>query len=192
MQKKRNALWPTAKKHLVRIETSPEDIQGMHASMGILTARGGMTSHAAVVARGMGKCCVVGCDALRIDYANRSLRVGEVQLQEGDRLTLDGTTGEVFRGEIATEPPQMDATLEVFMGWVDEVRRLNVRANADTPQDALTARQNGAEGIGLCRTEHMFFAPERIFGHAPNDSCARRRASGRSVGQTSPHATGGF
>ena len=147
---------------LVRIETSPEDIQGMHASMGILTARGGMTSHAAVVARGMGKCCVVGCDALRIDYANRSLRVGEVQLQEGDRLTLDGTTGEVFRGEIATEPPQMDATLEVFMGWVDEVRRLNVRANADTPQDALTARQNGAEGIGLCRTEHMFFAPERI------------------------------
>ena len=147
---------------LVRVETSPEDIQGMHASMGILTARGGMTSHAAVVARGMGKCCVVGCDALRIDYNTRSMLVGTTELKEGERVTLDGSTGEVFLGEIATEPPQMDDTLEIFMGWVDEARSLNVRANADTPNDAITARNNGAEGIGLCRTEHMFFAPERI------------------------------
>ena len=147
---------------LVRVETSPEDIQGMHASQGILTARGGMTSHAAVVARGMGKCCVVGCDALRIDYANKCVTIDGRQLNEGDRITLDGTTGEIFFGPIKSEPPQMDETLETFMGWVDEARVLDVRANADSPADAATARENGAEGIGLCRTEHMFFAPERI------------------------------
>jgi pyruvate,orthophosphate dikinase len=147
---------------LVRTETSPEDIHGMKAAVGILTARGGMTSHAAVVARGMGKCCITGCSALRVDGARARMTFGEVVVKQGDTITLDGSTGEVFRGKAALVPAEMSGELAELMTWVDEVRRLRVRTNADTPQDATTARAFGAEGIGLCRTEHMFFQPERI------------------------------
>ena len=147
---------------LVRIETSPEDIHGMHVAQGILTARGGMTSHAAVVARGMGKTCVAGCGALRIDYNKRMMFVGTRQFQEAEWITLDGTSGEVMAGKVDTVTPDLSGSFHEFMVWVDEVRKLKVRTNADTPNDAKVAREFGAEGIGLCRTEHMFFEPERI------------------------------
>ena len=147
---------------LVRAETSPEDIGGMYAAEGILTARGGMTSHAAVVARGMGKCCVVGCGALVIDEAACTVRVGEVVLRAGDTLTLNGSTGDVILGEVALIQPTLGPAFKTLMGWADATRTLNVRANADTPNDAKIARGFGAEGIGLCRTEHMFFEPDRI------------------------------
>jgi pyruvate, orthophosphate dikinase len=147
---------------LVRVETSPEDIHGMHVSEGILTARGGMTSHAAVVARGMGKTCVAGCSAVKILHQQNKLVVGNRELSEGDWLTLDGTSGEVIAGKVPTITPELSGSFQEFMGWVDEIRRLKVRTNADTPADAKTARTFGAEGIGLCRTEHMFFEPERI------------------------------
>jgi pyruvate,orthophosphate dikinase len=149
---------------LVRTETSPEDIHGMKAAEGILTARGGMTSHAAVVARGMGKCCVVGLSALQIDYGQKQLTLGGATVGRGDVLTLDGGTGEVMLGAVpmTAAHTEMDGEYNRLMGWVDEARRLRVRANADTPLDARTARRFGAEGIGLCRTEHMFFQPERI------------------------------
>jgi len=147
---------------LVRIETSPEDIHGMQAAEGILTARGGMTSHAAVVARGMGKCCVAGCSALQVDYSAGTLTVDGRVLRRGEYLTLDGTAGEVIAGRVPTVEPEMSAFFTKFMSWADAERRLGVRANADTPLDAKVAREFGAEGIGLCRTEHMFFAPERI------------------------------
>jgi len=147
---------------LVRMETSPDDIHGMHASEGILTARGGMTSHAAVVARGMGKSCVVGCGMLRVDEAGRRIRLGDVTLSEGDAITLDGGSGEVMRGRLPTVTPELGGAFAELMGWADRVRRLSVRTNADTPEDAAIAREFGAEGIGLCRTEHMFFEPDRI------------------------------
>ncbi len=147
---------------LVRIETSPEDIHGMQVAEGILTARGGMTSHAAVVARGMGKCCVAGCGALEIDYAAGALKVGDRVIRRGEYLTLDGATGEVIAGRVPTAPPQLSEYFQRFMKWADQERRLGVRANADTPDDAKAANEYGAEGIGLCRTEHMFFAPGRI------------------------------
>ncbi len=151
---------------LVRTDTSPEDIHGMKAAVGILTARGGMTSHSAVVARGMGKCCVTACTALRVDAAKRTAVIlgggKELKLKEGDTLTLDGSTGEVFLGTAPLVPAQLGAELDTLMTWVDAARRLRVRTNADTPTDARTARSFGAEGIGLCRTEHMFFQPERI------------------------------
>jgi pyruvate, orthophosphate dikinase len=147
---------------LVRIETSPEDIHGMKAAVGILTARGGMTSHAAVVARGMGKCCVAGCSALKIDMEHQIVRVNGAIVRRGDVLTLDGSTGEVFLGAAELVPSEFTNDFQEIMGWVDAYRRLRVRTNADTPEDARTAREFGAEGIGLCRTEHMFFAPERI------------------------------
>jgi pyruvate,orthophosphate dikinase len=147
---------------LVRAETSPEDIHGMHAAEGILTTRGGMTSHAAVVARGMGRPCVSGAGELRIDTAARTLGVGGVVLKDGDTITIDGGTGEVMAGEVPTVQPTMSDEFAVLMGWVDRVRKLGVRANADTPADARTARGFGAEGIGLCRTEHMFFEGQRI------------------------------
>jgi pyruvate,orthophosphate dikinase len=151
---------------LCRVETSPEDIHGMKASAGILTARGGMTSHAAVVARGMGKCCITGCSALRIDGARQRMTVvvdgNEVVIKKGDTITLDGSSGELYLGAVPLVPAEMSAELGELMTWVDEVRRLRVRTNADTPADAKTARAFGAEGIGLCRTEHMFFQPERI------------------------------
>ena len=147
---------------LVRVETSPEDIQGMNVSEGILTARGGMTSHAAVVARGMGKCCIVGCGSLQIDEKAKTFEVGGYKLKEGDWLTLDGTTGQVILGQVATVQPELSSEYDKFMKWVDKYRKLKVRTNADTPVDAKTARSFGAEGIGLCRTEHMFFAEDRI------------------------------
>jgi pyruvate,orthophosphate dikinase len=151
---------------LCRVETSPEDIHGMKASAGILTARGGMTSHAAVVARGMGKCCITGCSALRIDGARQRMTVvvdgNEVVIKKGDTITLDGSSGELYLGAVPLVPAEMSAELGELMTWVDKVRRLRVRTNADTPADAKTARAFGAEGIGLCRTEHMFFQPERI------------------------------
>ena len=147
---------------LVRAETSPEDINGMNAAQGILTSRGGMTSHAAVVARGMGKCCVAGCAAIIVDYDNDTFKVGESVFRKGDIITLDGSTGEVFSGKIATITPQLDGDFSTFMSWADEFRKLKVRTNADTPHDAAVARDFGAEGIGLCRTEHMFFEEARI------------------------------
>ncbi|MFN0253175.1 MAG: pyruvate, phosphate dikinase [Kofleriaceae bacterium] len=153
---------------LVRTDTSPEDIHGMKAAVGILTARGGMTSHSAVVARGMGKCCVTACTSLRVDAPKKaalfiaSATQKEIKLKEGDTLTLDGSTGEVFLGSLPLAPAQIGNELGTLMGWVDAVRTLKVRTNADTPTDARTARSFGAEGIGLCRTEHMFFQPERI------------------------------
>jgi pyruvate,orthophosphate dikinase len=147
---------------LVRIETSPEDIHGMHAAEGILTTRGGMTSHAAVVARGMGKPCVSGAGALRIDYPSATLNVSGVSLRKGDTITIDGSTGQVMKGEVATIKPELSGDFATLMGWADELRRMGVRANAETPLDARTARDFGAEGIGLCRTEHMFFEAGRI------------------------------
>ncbi|MCA3280412.1 MAG: pyruvate, phosphate dikinase [Roseomonas sp.] len=147
---------------LVRIETSPEDIHGMHAARGVLTTRGGMTSHAAVVARGMGRPCVAGCGGITVDYNNQYLSAGGVRIEAGQVITLDGATGEVFIGSVAMVEPQLSGDFATLMGWADQVRRLRVRANAETPLDAETARRFGAEGIGLCRTEHMFFDPERI------------------------------
>lgn len=147
---------------LVRIETSPEDLKGMNAAEGILTARGGMTSHAAVVARGMGKCCVSGCGTLEIDYAKRTMKVDTVVLKEGDYISIDGSTGEVMLGKVATVEPEVTGKFGTIMQWADEIRKLKVRTNADTPHDAKVARNFGAEGIGLCRTEHMFFEGDRI------------------------------
>ncbi|MDK2781485.1 MAG: pyruvate, orthophosphate dikinase [Archaeoglobi archaeon] len=147
---------------LVRPETSPDDIHGMHASVGILTSRGGMTSHAAVVARGMGRPCVVGCEELQIDEERREIRVKDIVIKEGEWITIDGYTGNVMVGKVPTIEPQIKGELETLLRWADEFRRLGVRANADTPEDARRAREFGAEGIGLCRTEHMFFHPSRI------------------------------
>ncbi len=157
---------------LVRVETSPEDIHGMKAARGIITARGGMTSHAAVVARGMGKACVAGCSAMQVSYASGTMSVtlydetgrmkGTAKLKRGDLVTIDGGTGQVFEGAIPTVPASLSGDFGELMAWADELRTLKVRANADTPLDAKTARAFGAEGIGLCRTEHMFFDEERI------------------------------
>jgi pyruvate,orthophosphate dikinase len=147
---------------LVRTETSPEDIGGMNAAQGILTARGGMTSHAAVVARGMGKCCVAGCGALNINEDQKHFTVDELVIKEGDYITLNGTTGEVIQGQVQLVQAALTGDFGTFMKWVDEYRKLGVRTNADTPHDSQVARDFGAEGIGLCRTEHMFFNPERI------------------------------
>ena len=148
---------------LVRVETSPEDIHGMHAAQGILTARGGMTSHASVVARGMGKCCVAGCGDIKVDYAaNHFTAHNGVVVKKGDVITLDGSTGEVMLGQVPTVPPQLTGDFGTLMGWVDSFRTMGVRTNADTPHDSKVAREFGAEGIGLCRTEHMFFEADRI------------------------------
>ena len=147
---------------LVRIETSPEDIHGMHAAEGILTARGGMTSHAAVVARGMGRACVSGAGSVNVDNAARTFSVGGVSVKAGDIITIDGSTGEVMLGEIAMIRPDLSGDFAELMSWADEERRLKVRANAETPTDVEAARKFGAEGVGLCRTEHMFFEADRI------------------------------
>ena len=147
---------------LVRQETSPEDIEGMICSQGILTSRGGMTSHAAVVARGMGKCCVAGCSEIRVDEELKTLRAGDKVFKEGDEISLDGSTGVVYESTIAKAKPELSGKFGKFMQWVDEVRRLDVYTNADTPRDAKQGRIFGAQGIGLCRTEHMFFSENRI------------------------------
>ena len=169
---------------LVRVETSPEDIHGMTAAQGILTARGGMTSHAAVVARGMGKCCVAGCAALNVDYARRQFSINrdgrEIIVKQGDVISLDGAKGEVILGAVPMTAPTLDSEYGTLMKWVDAARRLRVRTNADTPIDAVTARNFGAEGIGLCRTEHMFFAEDKILAVREmilaKDERERRRA----------------
>ena len=147
---------------LVRTETSPEDIGGMHAAEGILTARGGMTSHAAVVARGMGKCCVAGCSDITVNEGAKEFQAGDLRLTEGDYITLNGSTGEVIEGAVKLIDPELSGDFGILMEWADEFRKLGVRTNADTPGDSQTARGFGAEGIGLCRTEHMFFEGERI------------------------------
>ncbi|MFY9754403.1 MAG: pyruvate, phosphate dikinase [Pseudolabrys sp.] len=147
---------------LVRVETSPEDIHGMHAAEGILTTRGGMTSHAAVVARGMGKPCVSGAGSLRVDYATGTMSAGGKTFKKGDHITVDGSTGQVLAGKVDMIEPQLSGEFATLIGWADKVRRLGVRANADTPTDAKAAVRFGAEGIGLCRTEHMFFEEGRI------------------------------
>jgi len=147
---------------LVRTETSPEDIGGMHAAQGILTARGGMTSHAAVVARGMGKCCVAGCGAININEENKYFTVNNLIIKEGDYITLNGTTGDVIIGQVPLVKPELTENFRTLMKWADQFKKLKVRTNADTPKDSKIARDFGAEGIGLCRTEHMFFEEDRI------------------------------
>ena len=148
---------------LVRAETSPEDIAGMNAASGILTARGGMTSHAAVVARGMGKCCVSGCESVVVMEKAKMFKVGDIEVKEGDLITIDGTAGEVFLGKVPTMEAELSGDFGKLMTWADKYRTMGVRTNADTPKDAQVAREFGAEGIGLCRTEHMFFEEDRIF-----------------------------
>ncbi|HEX3055977.1 MAG TPA: putative PEP-binding protein, partial [Gaiellaceae bacterium] len=147
---------------LVRWETTPDDIHGLIQSKGVLTAHGGMTSHAAVVARGMGKPCVAGCEGLQIDVGAKQVTLGGHTLREGDVITIDGGTGRVIVGEVPLVPPLINEDFETVLGWADELRRLRVRANADNPEDATKAREFGAQGIGLCRTEHMFFGDERL------------------------------
>tara|TARA_B100001250_G_scaffold234518_1_gene201408 strand:- start:59 stop:1576 length:1518 start_codon:yes stop_codon:yes gene_type:complete len=147
---------------LVRIETSPEDIHGMHAAKGILTARGGMTSHAAVVARGMGRPCVSGSSEIEIDYQNKLFKTKDVEVKEGDLITIDGSSGRIILGEVKTVKPEISGDFSKLMKWADSFRKLKVRTNSETPSDSKVAREFGAEGIGLCRTEHMFFDEERI------------------------------
>jgi pyruvate,orthophosphate dikinase len=147
---------------LVRVETSPEDIQGMHAAKGILTARGGMTSHAAVVARGMGRPCVSGSSEIDINYENKSFKTSSLEIKEGEVITIDGSTGRIIAGSVATVKPEISGDFSKLMSWADSFRKLNIRTNSETPKDTKTAKDFGAEGIGLCRTEHMFFDEERI------------------------------
>jgi len=165
---------------LVRVETSPEDIHGMHAAQGVLTARGGMTSHAAVVARGMGRPCVSGANGIAIDRKARTLKIGSKDLKEGDEITLDGANGQVMLGIVPTIEPELAGDFATLMEWADELRRMRVRTNAETPEDCRMARQFGAEGIGLCRTEHMFFDADRILAVREmilaDDESGRRRA----------------
>jgi pyruvate,orthophosphate dikinase len=159
---------------LVRRETTPEDLAGMHVAEGILTAQGGMTSHAAVVCRGMGKCCVAGCSSISVDRKKRKFMIGDLEIWEGDAITLDGSTGEVMLGDVEKLDPEISGDFEEVIGWADRVRTMRVRTNADTPHDALVAREYGAEGIGLCRTEHMFFDESRI-------DCVREMILAKSV-----------
>jgi pyruvate,orthophosphate dikinase len=165
---------------LARVETSPEDVQGMHAALGILTTRGGMTSHAAVVARGMGRPCVVGASSVVIDLDRETLSAGGMLLHKGQVVTIDGSTGQIIKGRVPMREPALSEDFNRLMQWTDGVRRLKVRANADTPADARQARAFGAEGIGLCRTEHMFFEEARILAMREmilaEDPEGRRRA----------------
>ena len=147
---------------LVRWETTPDDIHGLIEAAGVLTAHGGMTSHAAVVARGMGKPCVAGCEALQVDLDARLVRIAGHEVREGETITIDGGTGDVILGAVELVAPDINEDFQTVLGWADELRRLRVRANADTPEDARKAREFGAQGIGLCRTEHMFMAPDRL------------------------------
>jgi pyruvate,orthophosphate dikinase len=178
---------------LVRVETSPEDIHGMHAAQGILTARGGMTSHAAVVARGMGKCCVAGCGDIKVDYKTQSFTARDgVVIKKGDIITLDGATGEVMNGAVPTVQPAMTGDFGSLMEWVDKFRRLRVRTNADTPHDSAVARKFGAEGIGLCRTEHMFFEGERIMAVREMILAADLEGRKRALSKILPMQKGDF
>jgi pyruvate,orthophosphate dikinase len=177
---------------LVRIETSPEDIGGMAVAQGILTQRGGMTSHAAVVARGMGKCCVAGCGDIAIDYKSRSFSVDQMVVKEGDYISLDGAAGEVMLGEVPTVPPSLAGDFGTLMAWTDQMRRLKVRTNADTPRDAKVARDFGAEGIGLCRTEHMFFEGERIMAVREMILASNTEGRERALAKLLPMQKGDF
>ncbi|MBE0598020.1 MAG: pyruvate, phosphate dikinase [Desulfuromonadales bacterium] len=178
---------------LVRTETSPEDIHGMHAAQGILTARGGMTSHAAVVARGMGKCCVAGCGDMKVDYKAQQFTTRQgVVISQGDVITLDGSTGEVIQGAVPTVQPELTGEFGQLMQWVDSFRRLKVRTNADTPNDSKVARDFGAEGIGLCRTEHMFFEGERIMAVREMILAADLEGRKRALAKILPMQKGDF
>ncbi|MEQ8507452.1 MAG: pyruvate, phosphate dikinase [Rhodospirillaceae bacterium] len=177
---------------LVRRETSPEDIGGMHVAEGILTTRGGMTSHAAVVARGMGTPCVSGAGDIQVDVKEKYLRVRDEILHEGDIMTLDGSTGEVFLGRVATIEPEMTGDFGTLMEWVDDIRTLKVRTNAETPKDAETARKFGAEGIGLCRTEHMFFEQDRIISVRQMILAADEGGRAAALSRLLPHQRGDF
>jgi pyruvate,orthophosphate dikinase len=177
---------------LVRIETSPEDIGGMAVAQGILTARGGMTSHAAVVARGMGKCCVAGCGDLNINYADRSFSVNSRVFRERDSISLDGSTGEVMVGAVKTIIPSLSGDFATIMKWADQTRRLKVRTNADTPHDASVARKFGAEGIGLCRTEHMFFEGDRIMAVREMILASDKEGRERALAKLLPMQKGDF
>lgn len=177
---------------LVRIETSPEDIHGMAIAQGILTARGGMTSHAAVVARGMGKCCVAGCSAMKVSYERKEFAIGNTVIREGEFITLDGTSGEVIVGRVATIRPTLNQDFQELMKWMDQIRSLRVRTNADTPADAKVARDFGAEGIGLCRTEHMFFEPARIQAVREMILSESREARVRALQKILPMQRGDF
>jgi pyruvate,orthophosphate dikinase len=169
---------------LVRRETSPEDVGGMFVAQGILTATGGKTSHAAVVARGWGKCCIVGAEKLDIDYSQKTMKAGEHTVREGDWITLDGNEGAVYEGQVPLVTPELSDSYRTLMGWTDKVRRLLVRTNADTPQDARKAREMGAQGIGLCRTEHMFFKDFE----QPEKSVERQLAIQEMIVADSPEA----
>lgn len=178
---------------LVRLETSPEDIEGMNLAHGILTTRGGMTSHAAVVARGMGTCCVCGCGELQIDETAKIVRTKDGhEYHEGDWFSLDGTTGNVYGEKIKTVDPEIVGDFEVFMAWADDIRTLKVRTNADTPKDAINARKYGAEGIGLCRTEHMFFEEERIFNFRRMITAETVEAREEALEKILPYQRGDF
>ncbi len=154
---------------LVRLETTPEDIEGMVAAQGILTVRGGMTSHAAVVARGMGTCCVAGCGEIKINEEAKQFELGGYTFHEGDYISLDGTTGKIYKGDIKTVEASVSGNFGRIMAWADKYRALKVRTNADNPRDTRNAVHLGAEGIGLCRTEHMFFEEDRIPKIRKND-----------------------
>lgn len=177
---------------LVRIETSPEDIGGMFAAKGILTARGGMTSHAAVVARGMGKCCVAGAGEVHIDYNAKQFKVGSTTVKEGDFISLDGSLGEIYLGKLKTVEPALSGDFGVLMKWADQYRRLKVRTNADTPNDSEVARKFGAEGIGLCRTEHMFFEGDRIIAVREMILSDNKAGREKALGKLLPIQRGDF
>jgi pyruvate,orthophosphate dikinase len=177
---------------LVRIETSPEDIHGMHAAQGILTARGGMTSHAAVVARGMGKPCVSGAGEVHISYEKKTFKAGGLEIKEGDLITINGSTGEVMKGSVPTIQPELTGNFERVMKWADDARTLKVRTNAETPLDAATARKFGAEGIGLCRTEHMFFDSERIVSVREMILADNEKGRRVALAKLLPHQRGDF
>jgi pyruvate,orthophosphate dikinase len=177
---------------LVRHETSPDDFHGMVAAKAIVTSRGGVTSHAAVVARGMGKCCVVGCEDIEVDYAAKLMRIGDRVISRGEWITVDGNAGQVLAGKVETVEPELDEYYETLMAWADEFRTLNVRANADTPFDATTARRFGAEGIGLCRTEHMFFEAERIDAMREMIMAPNAVARAEALAKIEPYQTADF
>ena len=177
---------------LVRLETSPEDITGMKAAQGILTVRGGMTSHAAVVARGMGSCCVSGCSAIVMDEANKTFTLAGKTFKEGDYISIDGTTGNIYEGQIKTVDARIAGEFGRIMGWADKYRKLQVRTNADTPRDAKKARELGAEGIGLCRTEHMFFDPERIAAFREMICSDTREEREAALAKIMPYQQGDF
>ena len=177
---------------LVRHETSPDDFHGMVAAEAIVTSRGGVTSHAAVVARGMGKTCVVGCEAIEVDYTQKLFRVGDRVVSHGEWVTVDGTTGQVFAGTVETIEPELDDYYDTLMAWADEFRTLNVRANADTPADAESARRHGAEGIGLCRTEHMFFEGDRIEAMREMIMSPNAIARAEALAKIEPYQTADF